>query len=269
MRFWQLARPGHTNDYQRSFVNGSIEHPYHLPFVDCQACGQRYLADHSLPYECPSSMRKAFSDREAVTIEEFENIAEPVRRAVLELGLRRDIVQPRCFLLPSFLDIPSRPEDDFLWPGFSPLVTERIREKLESLKILEIAFAEVTLRKVGLKSPKLPAPIPCSGEPEDVITEVRTSLFPKAEGNYFELCVYGRSAPPPGRELKSVCSKCGNKDFKWSRSKDLVMTESMWTGLDIFVLETTAIILVTDMLKQEIQKLRPTNVEFIEFPSSK
>lgn len=269
MRFWQLKQPRYANDYQMSFVNGSIEHPYSLPFVDCQACGQRYLADHSLPYECPSHLRDAFSDSQGVTIEEFDRIAEPVRRAVLELGVRKDVVQPHCFLLPSFLDIPSRPEDDFLWPSFSPLVTERIRDKIDSLKIREIAFAEVTLRKVGKESPKLPAPIPSSGEPEDIITEVRTTLFPEAEGRYFEMCVYGRSAPPPGRELKSVCSTCGNKDFKWARSRGLVMTESMWTGLGIFILETTMTILVTDKLKQEIQELMPTNVEFIQYPSSR
>jgi len=64
-------------------------------------------------------------------------------------------------------------------------------------------------------------------------------------------------------------SHTSNKDFNRARSRELVMTESMWTGLDIFVLETTANILVTDRLKQELQKLRPTNVEFIAFPSAK
>jgi|WetSurMetagenome_2_1015567.scaffolds.fasta_scaffold514598_1 hypothetical protein len=269
MKFWQLGEPRYASDYQMSFVNGEIEHPYKLPFVDCGSCGQRFLADHSLPYECPASLRRKFSDPEAVTIEEFENIAEPVRRAVQKLGVSKDVVQPRCFLLPSFLDIPSKPEADFLWPSFSPLVTERVRGKLESLKIREVAFPEVTLRKLGKKSPKLPPPIPSTGEPEDIINEVSTRRFPKTGHRYFELCVYGRSGPPPGRELKSVCSRCGNKDFNWARSKELVMTESMWTGLDIFVLETTAIILVTDRLKQELQKLRPTNVEFIEFPSAR
>jgi len=271
MKFWQIEAPHYGSDYKSLFINGLIEHPYNLPFVDCDSCGQRFLADHSLPYECPPAFRKKFSNSEALTIEEFENITEPVRRAVQKIGLRKEVVQPRCFLLPSFLDIPSKPEADFLWPSssFSPLVTERVRGKLESLKIREIAFAEVTLRKVGKKSPKLPAPIPSTGEPGDIIGEVSTTRFPKTGHTYFELCVYGRSGPPPGRELKSVCSTCGNKDFNWARSKELVMTESMWTGLDIFVLETTAIILVTDKLKQELQKLRPTNVEFVEFPSSR
>jgi len=42
----------------------------------------------------------------------------------------------------------------------------------------------------------------------------------------------------------------------------------MWTGVDVFVLETTAIILITDTLKQELQKLQPTNVEFTKLPSA-
>ncbi len=269
MKFWQLGEPRYASDYQRSFVNGEIEHPYNLPFVDCGSCGQRFLADHSLPYECPPLLRKRFSDPAPVTIEEFENIAKPIRLAVQKHGVDKDMVQPRCFLLPAFLDVPSKPEADFLWPGFWPLVTERIREKLESLRIRGIAFADVTLRKVGKKSPKLPPPIPSTGEPEDIISEVSTTKYPKTGRAYFKLCVYGRSSPPPGRELKSVCSTCGHKDYNWGRSRDLVMTDSMWTGLDIFVLETTLNILVTEKLKQELQKLRPTNVEFIEFPSAR
>lgn len=269
MKFWRIEATRYDSDYKSSFINGSIEHPYNLPFVDCETCRQRFLSDHTLPYECPPSLRKKLTDPEGVTIEEFEKLAEPVRKEVQKLGVRKDLVQPRSFLLPSFLDIPSKPEADFLWPSFSPLVTERVRRKLESLKIREIAFGEVTLRKVGKKSPKLPPPIPSTGEPEDIISEVPTTTFPTTRQRYFELCVYGRSGPPPGRELKSACSTCGNKDFNWSRDKELVMTESMWTGLDIFVLETTAIILVTDKLKQELQKLRPTNVEFVEFPSSR
>jgi len=42
----------------------------------------------------------------------------------------------------------------------------------------------------------------------------------------------------------------------------------MWTGLEIFILETTATVLVTDRLKQELQKLGPTNVEFRKYPSA-
>jgi len=269
MKFWQLEGAHYLSDYKRSFVNGSIEHPFRLPSVGCKTCGQRVWEDHSLPYECPPSLRKKFSDPADVTNEEFEQIAEPVRRAVQKHGVNKSVVRPNSALLPIFLDIPSRPEADFLWPSFSPVVTERIREKLESLKIRDIAFAEVTLRKVGKKSAKLAPPIPSTGEPEDIINEVSVTQFPKTKRAYSELCVYGRSNPPPGRELKSVCSICGSKDFNWARSKELVMTDAMWTGLDIFVLETTANILLTDRLKQELQKLRPTNVEFIEFPSAR
>lgn len=268
MKFWQLGMPNYTSDYQMSYVNGSLEHPYQLPFVDCEACGDRYLSDDTLSYECPPSLRKKFSDPEGVTMDEFNRLAEPVRKAVAKLRIKQSVVQPNASLLPAFLDVPSKPQADFLWPAMGLLVSERVRAALESLKIREIAFAEITLRKVGKKSAKLQPPAPSTGEPEDIIQEVSTTLFPKVSPKYFKLCVYGRSNPPPGRELKSVCSSCGNQDFNWARSKFLIMNESMWTGLDVFILETTSIVLVTDRVKQALQKLGPTNVEFREFPRS-
>ena len=45
------------------------------------------------------------------------------------------------------------------------------------------------------------------------------------------------------------------------------MTESMWTGLDLFVLETTGYFLVTDRFKEAVEKLRATNVSFAPFPA--
>lgn len=268
MQFWEIQGTDYINDYKRSFINGQIEHPYSLPTVQCKVCHRAIGEDSVLPYECPANLRKRFSDPDEVTIEEFELLAKKVRAAVEKKGIRGSFVQPGCLLQPVFLDIASKPTADFLWPSFSPLVSQRIRDKLESLNLRDTAFAEVTLRKVGKKSAKLAPPIPSTGEPEDIVKEVATTTFPKANRKYFELCVFGRSAPPPGREVLSVCSACGDKTFNWTRGGKLVMTGSMWTGLDIFILETTATILVTDRLKQELQKLRPTNVEFSKYPSA-
>ena len=268
MDFWKFEGTNYVSDYKTSFVNGQSEYPYRLPGVRCSVCRQYMGEGFVLPYRCPVGLHARFSDPADVTIEEFNLIAKKVKVAVEKQGLSGSLVQPGSILQPTFLDIASKPTADFLWPGFSPLVSERIREKLESLKLREIAFAEVTLRKVGKKSAKLPAPIPSTGEPEDIVNEVATIEFPKTRRRYFELCVYGRSAPPPGRELLSVCAACGGKTFNWTRGGKLIMTDSMWTGVDVFVLETTAIILITDTLKQELQKLQPTNVEFTKFPSA-
>lgn len=268
MDFWQPEGTRYVSDYKSSFVNGLIEYPYKLPDVRCKVC-REYMGQGSvLPYRCPIGERGRFSDPADVTLAEFNRIARKVKVAIEKQGLNGSWVQPGSVLQPAFLDIASKPAADFLWPGLDALVSPRIRAKLESLKLPDIAFAEVTLRKVGQKSAKLPPPIPSTGEPEDIVDEVPTVNFPKTGRRYFELCVYGRSAPPPGRELLSVCSTCGGKTFNWTRGGKLIMTESMWTGEDIFVLETTAIILITDTLKQELQKLRPTNVEFTRFPSA-
>ena len=268
MNFWQLEGTHYVSDYKSSFVNGLIEHPYKLPDVRCTVCREYLGGDSVLPCACPTYLRKSFSAPADVAIEEFNRLAKKVKVAVEKQGLSSSLVQPGCILQPAFLDIASKPTADCLWPGFSPLVSLRIREKLESLRLRDIAFAEVTLRKVGTKSAKLTPPPPSTGEPEDIVDEVPTRKFPKGRRRYFELCVYARSAPPPGRELLSVCSTCGGKKFNWTRGGKLIMAESMWSGADIFVLETTAIILITDTLKQELQKLRPTNVEFTRFPAA-
>lgn len=268
MEFWELRGTDYASDYKREFVKGQVEHPYRLPSVRCPVCRNCSWDDNVLPYVCPSSHRKKFSDPADVTIEEFGVIAKTVKAAVEEQGLGSSLVQPGSILQPSFLDIASKPTSDFLWASLNPVVSQRIQEKLESLKVRDIAFAQVTLRKVGKKSARLAPPIPSTGEPEDMVNEVSTTEFPNSNRRYFELCIYGRSAPPPLRELRSVCPTCGSKTFNWATSRKLIMTESMWTGGDIFYLETTRTVLITDFLKQELEKLRPTNVEFTRFPSA-
>jgi hypothetical protein len=268
MEFWKLEKTDYVNDYKTSFVNGQIEHPYSLPVVQCKVCREYMSEDFVLPYKCPVGLRKKLTDPDDVNMAEFKVIAKQAMTAVKAQGLSGSIVQPGCSLQPAFLDIGSKPTADFLWPSFSPLVSPRIRKKMESLKLRDIAFGEVSLRKVGKKSAKLQPPIPSTGEPEDIVKEVPTKKSPKTGPKYFELCIYGKSAPPPGRELLSECSACGGKSFNWSRNEKLIMKESMWNGQEIFVLETTGIILITDRLKQELQKLGPTNVEFSRFPAA-
>jgi hypothetical protein len=267
MEFWKLESPRCDSDYRDSFINGQIDHTYSLPRVECKLCGYLMGDGTVLPYKCPVSLRERFTDPAEVTIDEFNVLAKKVKIAIEKRGLSPSLVQPGCCLQPSFLDVPSKPTADFLWPPVTALVSQRIWQKLKSLNLRDVAFSEVTPRKVGKKSPKLPPPIPSTGEPEDIINEVPTTKFPKASRRYFELCVYGKSSPPPGRDLASVCSNCGGKTYKYARHAKLVMTESMWTGHEMFMIETTGHILVTDTLKNELLDLRPTNVEFTKFPS--
>jgi hypothetical protein len=268
MAFWKLDGTGYVSDYKYSFVNGQVEAPYTLPSVRCKVCRHYMGGGIMLPYRCPANLRRGFSDPPDATIEEFNRLAKRVKVAVGKKGFSASLVQPGAVLEPIFLDIASKPTADFLWPGLSALVSDRIRDKLESLKVRDIAFAEVTLRKVGKQSAKVAPPIPYTGEPEDIVNEVPTTRFPKKERGYSRLCIYGRSSPPPGRELLSVCSACGGETYNWTRGRELIMTDSMWTGGDMFILETTGIILVTDALRRALQELRPTNVEFSRFPSA-
>ena len=268
MRFWKIEGTPYHSDYQRAFVNGRIEYPYSLPSVQCPTCHRAPGHDRMIPYRCPAAQRQRFTDPPEVTLEEFARLAARIRQAFQRRGLNPEWVQPGSPILPCHLDVPSKPEADFLWPGLSCMVVhERVRDALDSLQLREVTFGEATLRKVGRRSAKLAPPSPSTGEPEDMVHEVPTTRSSKGVPRYFELCVYGRSAPPPGREVRKVCPACGDPDFGWAPSRNLVMTESMWTGLDLFVLETTGYFLVTDRFKEAVEKLRATNVSFAPFPA--
>ena len=69
------------------------------------------------------------------------------------------------------------------------------------------------------------------------------------------------SGPPPGVDRVLYCESCGRRSFDHER-RQLVMLPEMWRGEQVFFLATTLWIVVTDAVKQVIDALRPTNVEF-------
>jgi hypothetical protein len=69
-----------------------------------------------------------------------------------------------------------------------------------------VSFCPVTLCKVGRRDAKLPATIPSTGEPEDIIDEVLLLSRTDDVGPYFELIVHNESGDPPGGEPVSVCT---------------------------------------------------------------
>jgi hypothetical protein len=43
--------PDYGSDYRYSYINGSLEHRFGLPGVDCDVCGQTWGGSRVLPYE--------------------------------------------------------------------------------------------------------------------------------------------------------------------------------------------------------------------------
>jgi len=137
----------------------------------------------------------------------------------------------------------------------------------ESLGVASVAYSPVTLRKVGKREARLPAPIPSTGEPEDIIHEVPLLTRTNSIGPYFELVIQSESGYAPGAEPLSICSGCGRETFPDTEAR-FVMVESMWKGADIFFLAGTLYIVVTDRVRQALQDLRATNVQFVSFEAA-
>jgi len=145
MKFWRLDSPEYSSDYRASYINGSLSHPFGLPGVRCDVCGQTWGGGRVLPYEYPASMRGDKKAKDRWPLSRSEHV-RPQKLILKELGLRGKPfidVRPGDSFQPCYLDIPSRPRADFLWSNAGVLVvSERIKELLVVLCRDEKPFAQ-------------------------------------------------------------------------------------------------------------------------------
>ena len=270
MQFWRLEHPDYDSDYKHSYINGSLDHAFGLPGVRCDVCRQTWGGSRILPFECPLSLRghKHLKERWPISLEQHQALQREVQDEFRRAGIVVPSLQPGDEFQPCYMDIPSRPRADFIWGCLgSVVISERIRRLFESLGVGSVSYGPVTLRKVGKREAHLPAPIPSTGEPEDIINEVPLLTRTDSVGRYFELVVQSASGYAPGGEPLSVCSGCGRETFAQNDAR-FVMVDSMWKGADIFFLAGTLYIIVTDRLRHALQDLRATNVQFESFEAA-
>jgi hypothetical protein len=264
MKFWRLEEPEYESDYHQIYINGDLEHPFGLPGVECDVCGQTSGGSRILPYECPADLRghKNLTVRWAIPLEEFKQLRQEVLREFKTAGVPVSKLQPGDDFQPCYLDVPSKPRADFLWPSLgSLLVSERMKDLLTEYCADDIACCPAQLRKIGRNEAKLPVPIPTTGEPADMIKEVPSARSVSDVGPYFEVCILKESGLPPGGEPVKVCSGCGRPEINKAK-REIRMLDHMWKGHQIFFLATTLYILITDDLKKIIEQAGPTNVVF-------
>lgn len=267
MQFWRLQQPDYDSDYKHSYINGSLEHPFGLPGIHCDVCHQTWGGSRILPFELPVSLRrrKHLKDRWPISLEQHEALQREVQDEFRRAGIDISSLHPGDDFQPCYLDIPSRPRADFIWGCLgSVIISKRVRQLFESIGIASVAYSPVGLRRVGKREARLTAPIPSTGEPEDIINEVPLLARTDSVGPYFELVIQSESGYAPGSEPLSVCSGCGRETFPDSEAR-LVMAESMWKGVDVFFLASTLYIVVTDRVRAALQNLRATNVRFESF----
>jgi len=266
MKFWKIEPLEYESDYHDKYINGSLEHPYGLPPVECDVCGQTWGSNRVLSYQCPLSIRdnKQIKSGWPVSVDEYRSLEKRLLSELEKDGIKNAWLKPGDTLQPCYLDIPSKPVADFLWPSMiSMVVSERIKDFLLEQCHNDIETCPVVLRKVGKRDSKIPPLIPASGEPEDMIDEITETIADDRIGTYFEICIKAKSGLPPGTDLGMICPSCKRRKIDNSR-REIRMTEGMWKGNNIFFLATTLYVIITDDIKRMLECLRPTNVVFSE-----
>jgi hypothetical protein len=197
MLFWRIDSPPYDSDYKDSFINGSLEHPFRLPGVECDVCGAAWGGSRILPIECPPSFRrhKNIMDGWPITRREHERLQKEIMGAMNLDGKPFVDLSPGASFQPGFLDVPSRPRADFLWSSLGSLVvSERIKKTLMECCPNDIAACPVTLRKIGNREAKVSPPMPSTGEPEDLIDEVPVLKNKSEVGPYLRFSYQGSPA---------------------------------------------------------------------------
>lgn len=262
-QFWLLSRPDY-NDYDHSLINGDLEHPFGMPGVKCSVCGATWGGSRILAATCPEALRKRKEIKNGwpISLEAHKLLQELVLRQLSESGFELEALYPGDRFQPAYLDVPSRPSADFLWSSLgSVVVSQRVKGLLEESAPGDVSFAEVIMRKVGKRKAKLPAPVPTTGEPEDLINEVRLLNPIAGVEPYYEMIILKESRYPPGGTPQSICGGCGREDVD-DETRKLMMTPEMWRGDSIFFLATTLYMIVTDPVKKLLEEIGSNNVTF-------
>ncbi len=264
MKFWRIHHPEYDSDYRCSYINGSLKHPFGLPGVECMCA--TWGGGRILPYECPESFRghEHITERWPIWIKKHESLQKELMAALSISGDPFVALRPGDEFQPCFLDVPSYPRADFLWPSIdSFVVSQRIKNAIVESCPDDVAVYPVTLRKIGKREAELPPPMPSTGEPEDIIDEVPVLKTTSGVGPYFEIVVLKESGNPPGVTLAGTCPRCKRASVDVSK-RELRMTADMWKRESIFLLATTCYVVVTDELRRRIARYHPTNVAFQE-----
>lgn len=261
-KFWRICAPEYESDYDGTFVNGSLEHPYGLPGVRCGTCGETWGGSRVLAVACPAALRDVPELKEArpIPAQAHRQLRERVRAEILaERGHCPELL-PGDEFQPSFLDVPSTPVADFLWASLGSLVvSDRVRPLFEQLGSETVSIEPVQPRRIGAAPPTLPAPVPESGEPDDLLTQI--THVASEPPSYFELVVAAESDLPHGVHRRPPCPACDRTKLEGSR--ELRMYDDMERGDPLFVLATSLWHVVTDPLKRELERLDPSNVRFL------
>jgi hypothetical protein len=249
----------HHSPTHHSPIRVSLPGKVRIPGIQCATCGQIWVkAARVASVECPISLRRDFP-RSPISLPRYRELCDTI--CSLSKCTPADL-SPGTSLLPSSMAIPSLPEADFLWGSLgSVVVSERIKNCFAHARFSGTLLFPITISKVGRRKAKLPAPIPDSGEPDDIM-DLANHVPASNVGQYFEVIITSDSHRVRGTEPTAVCAVCGFE--QWLPPKQWTMDESLWTGTDVFCLAPTSVIVVTDRVKKRLVEIGATNVRAVQ-----
>jgi hypothetical protein len=262
LRFFRMQSPEYSSNSQDLQINGNLEYVYRLPGLTCAACGATYGGSRILSISAPPQIRndQRFMSRWPISEVEHAALQQELAGYLEEELVSFVTFRPGDNLQPAYLDIPSKPTADFLWPNIrSFVVSERMKKMVFDELSDDVEIVPVQMRKVG----KLPLTVPVSaktgaiqyaepGNPDDSI------------GTYYQILVRSESDYPTGGKPVSNCPLCKHK-FIDDEKRQLIMKEEMWSGQQIFFLKTTLHVVVTEPLAEKIKSMQASNVDFIPY----
>jgi len=262
-----MRSPEYSSSSQDLHINGNLEYIYRLPGLTCAGCGATYGGSRILSVSAPPQIQndKRFMSRWPVSDEEHATLQKELA-GYLEKELDTFVTfRPGDNFQPAYLDIPSKPAADFLWPNIrSFVVSERMKRIVFDELSGDVDIVPVQLRKIGKLIAKLPPAIPFSGKPEAIIDEAELNNPDDSIGTYYQILVRSESDYPTGGIPVSTCPVCKRKSID-DEKRELVMKEEMWQGQHIFFLRTTLHVVVTEPLAKKIRSAQASNVDFIPY----
>lgn len=207
---------------------GSIETPYFLPAV---ACCHRFRRSHLHQIALPKSLREdsQFFTKvgRVLAVDDFKVLRESLYERLGSESLEIDDILPGNRFLPVSFTNPCK-ETAFVWGLVDFLVVN-----------------EATMLLFGTKIPK------------------EVTIYPIEGSEYY--MIYPRIVcPAPDARLPEVpCDKCFNPNINAGKKWDEIYDEkSIPDECNIFKIDTTPYVVISDDLKLQLENLEVNNVDF-------
>jgi hypothetical protein len=261
MKFWMLKEPDYKSDYESTFYNGELEHPYALPGIVCENCGETWGSNRVLPYACPEELKdnQHIKNSWPINIGSFNSLMAITKNIFASYGVVGiDFLPGDVFVSPSFLYLPAKHKSDFLWCSVGSLVVaKRIKNLFVENCENEIKSFSVAIKKMGTTEKYSDDLIPDSGEPEDIMKGLSEKLRLNNFNQYFELLACAEDSFLDCNKIVT-CSVCKRIELSYTApkyKKEITKAVFRMTGTGNFVID--------DTIKKKLEALEATNVAYV------